>query len=108
MALSIAVLQGGVALGTSAAAIYTVPAGKLAWVKRAVFTNTSGSAVNLTVTLTRSGGSPFSIIAPRSLAAGEAYVAPELASLALNAGDAVNALASTGSVVVAVMSGLVQ
>jgi hypothetical protein len=108
MALQIAVLQGGVPLGTSAIAIYSAPAGVKAWIKRAVFTNVSGAAANLTVTVTRSGGPTLALIAPRLLDAGEAYVSPELASLALNSGDTVNALASTGGAIVAVMSGLVQ
>lgn len=108
MALQIAVLQGGIALGASSAAIYTVPTAKSAWVKRAVFTNTSGSTATLTASVSRAGGSPVVLIAGQSLAAGQAYVAPELASLALDAGDAVNAFAGTAGVVNAVMSGLVQ
>ena len=106
MALQTAVLQPGVVLGTATAPIYTVPGGKSAWVKRALFVNTSAAAVTITVTLTRAGGSALTIISNQSLGPNVAYVSPELSSLALAAGDIVSASAGTAAVVNAVMSGL--
>lgn len=107
MALTTAVLQGGVALGTTPAALYTVPAGKTAWVKNAVLTNTSVSPTQITVSITRAGGAPVIIIAARTLAAGEAYIARELVG-SLNPGDAINAAAGASGVVNAFISGLVS
>ena len=106
MPLQTAVLQGGATLSTSAAALYTVPTGKSAWVKRAVFANTGSGAAVLTVTVTRAGGVAVTIIPGRSIAAGATDLAPELVSLALASGDAVSASATVASVVTAFLSGL--
>lgn len=106
MALQTATLQGGVALGATSGVLYTVPTGHTAWIKQAVFTNTSGAAVTLTVTLTRAGGSPLVITPGVSVAANTPYIARELASQSLGAGDSVAAFASTGAVVNAFLSGL--
>lgn len=109
--ISPAVLQGGVVLGTSAAAIVTGAASQLAIVKRAVFTNFSGSAASLTVYRVPSGGTPGNateIIAAQSLAPGQAYVAPELANAVLNPGDTIQAFASAGTSISAQIWGYTQ
>ncbi len=106
MALQIAVLQPGFTLGTSASAVYTVPVGHSAWVKRAVFANTSSAATQIAVSVTRSGGSALIIIPPVLVPAASTLVPPELTSLALNAGDTVSASAGNASVVNCFISGL--
>ena len=108
MAISTAVLQGGIFLGTTTAALYTVPASRAAWVKRAVFTNTSNAAVTFTVSVSRAGGGSFVLISARSVPAGGSDLAPELVSLALGSGDGVSASASVPAVVSVVISGLVS
>ena len=94
MALQTAVLQGGVALSTGSTTLYTVPTAKSAWVKRAVFTNTTGASIAIAVAVSRAGGAGLAIISSQALAAGTAYVSPELSGLALNAGDAILASAT--------------
>ena len=108
MALTIlpAALQGGVTLGTVTAPIYTVPAGKSATIKRAVFLNTSTTATLLTVTVTRGTNATLTIIQGRSIGAYAADLAPELSALVLNYGDVLAAFASVGSVVNCFVSGL--
>lgn len=97
MAISPAVLQGGVALTTSSAAIYTAPSGTKAVIKRAVFTNFSAAAVTVSVTSTRSGGSPLTLIDGQSIPAHTDYIAPELANFVMNTGDALNASCSAAA-----------
>ena len=94
MSLQTAVLQGGVALTTGSNTIYTVPTGKSAWVKRAVFTNTTGATIAIAVAISRAGGFGMAIISSQALTAGSAYVSPELSGLAMNAGDAILASAT--------------
>lgn len=94
MALQTAVLQGGVALSTGSTTLYTVPVAKSAWVKRAVFTNTTGATIAIAVAVSRAGAPGLAIISSQALAAGTAYVSPELSGLALNAGDAILASAT--------------
>ena len=105
MAITSAPLQGGVLLTTTTAAIYTCPPATKAVVKRAVFANYTALAVTITVTITRAGGSALNIITVQPIAANSAYTAPELAGMALNPGDVVNALASTLNSVNAFVSG---
>lgn len=108
MSISVAVLAGPVQLGTSAAALYTAPANTHAVVKRAVFTNVTGGSVTITVYVVRSGGTAGAtneIIATMPLTTLQAYVSPELASMTLNPGDSIQALASAGASINAVMSG---
>ena len=96
MALTLlpAVLQGGIAVGTSPVALYTVPAAKTAVIKRGVFVNTGSGAANLTVTITRAGAVAVTIISAQNLAAGAASTAPELANMVLATGDAISASGS--------------
>lgn len=105
MAITPAVLQGGVLLGTAAAALYTAPAATRAVVKRAVFTNATGTAQNITVSVTRAGGGATAIISAQPIGANSTYLAPELANLVLAPGDAIVAAASAASSIGAIMSG---
>ena len=103
-----AVLQPGVALGTSAAAIYTASNVTQAIVRRAVFANTTAGSVTLTVTLTRAGGSALTIVPGVAVSANEAYVSAELSGLVLNKGDVISAFSSTASAINAFISGFTQ
>ncbi len=105
MAIVAAVLQGGVTLGTTATPLYTAPAGTTAIVKRAVFANSGGAAVTVTVRVVRNGGSGGALVNAQSVALNGSYMAPELSQLVLGPGDAVTALCSAISSVFVVMSG---
>lgn len=105
MAIQPAVLQGGVALGVASSVLYLAPVATRAVVKRAVFTNSTGAAVTLTVSITRSGGAALTLISAQSVSANSAYTAPEMANLVLAPGDAVGALCSSAASIVAVISG---
>ena len=101
-----AALQSGVVLGTVTAPIYTAPAGKSATIKRAVFVNTGAAATAFTVTVTRGASPPLTVIQARSIGAGAADLAPELAAFVINPNDVLSAFASTGAVVNCFVSGL--
>lgn len=93
------------------AAIVTATANVTTVVKRAVFTNTSGSPVTLTVNVVPNAGSSTAsnrVIDPqkRTLAAGESYVAPELAGVVLAGGDMIRGLASANTAVTAAIFGV--
>lgn len=99
---------GSAQLTTSAAAVYTAPTAVHAVVKKATFTNTSGSAVTLSVYRVPSGGSALpgnTVISAMSLAAGQAYVAQELDNVVLGPGDSIEAFASAATAVVAMLNG---
>lgn len=96
-------------LTTSDEPYYTCPVNTSAQVKRAVFTNTSTSAVTVTVNVVRNGGTSTTtnvLIPAKPVAPNDTYVAPELAGLALAAGDAIHAFASTGGVINFMVSGI--
>lgn len=90
------------------AAIYTVPANTTAKIGRAVFTNTTNSAVTITAGITNGGGlaAAETMISARSLAPGEAYVSPELAGAVLPAGAQLHVYASAAGSVTFTASGL--
>jgi hypothetical protein len=90
------------------ASAYVVPTLTTAKIARAVFTNTSGSAVTITAGITTGGAltAGTTMISARSLAPGEAYVSPELAGAVLPAGSAVRAYASALTSVTFTASGL--
>lgn len=89
-------------------AFYTAPAQTTAKIGRAVFTNTTASAVSITAGITT--GPPLSaattLISAMSLAAGTAYVSPELAGQVLPAGSSLHAYATAGAAVTFAVSGL--
>lgn len=95
-------------LGNADAAVYTVPPATTAKIGRAVFTNTSGSAVTITAGITTGGAlaAATTLISARSLAPGEAYVSPELAGAVIPAGSALHAYASAATAVTFTASGL--
>lgn len=96
-------------LTASDAIYYPCPSNTTANVKRAVFTNTSASAVTITVNIVRSGGTSGTsniLIPGKAIAPNDTYVSPEMAGLTLQAGDAIHAQASTSGVVNLMVSGI--
>lgn len=109
MTVRAAVLVAGSQLTNADAVYYTCPASTTAKIGRAVLSNSSGSAVTVTVNVVRSGGSLLTanqIINARSMFAGETYVSPELAGLVLNPGDTIHALCSANTSVTLFASGV--
>lgn len=103
---------GPVQLGVSASTLFTAPTGSSSAryvINRAVFTNVTATACTITVYVVRSGGAAnagTTVISAYNVQPGEAYVAPELASLVLSAGDTIQALAQTATTITTVGSGL--
>lgn len=96
-----AVLQPGILLGATPTILFTGIAAQLAVVKRAVFTNTSGSPVTLLAYRLPSAGSVGATaeMINTTLAAGQSYVSPELSNAVVLTGDTIQATAGTASVV---------
>lgn len=95
-------------LGSLDATIYTCPTLSTAIISRAVFTNTTGSAVTITVGITTGGAlsAAQTMISAQSVAAGAAYVSPELTSAVLPAGSVIRAYAGTASAITVEISGV--
>lgn len=95
-------------LANADAVVYATPALTTAKVGRAVFCNTTASAVTITAGITAGGAltAATTLISARSLAPGESYVSPELAGVVIPAGSAIRAFASAGTAVTFTASGL--
>jgi hypothetical protein len=95
-------------LGNADATVYTAPTQTSAKIGRAVFTNTSASAVTISAGITTGGAlaAGSTMISARSLAPGESYVSPELAGALIPAGSALRAFASAATSVTFTASGL--
>jgi len=95
-------------LGNVDATVYTAPTATTAKIGRAIFCNTSASAVTITAGITTGGalGASTTLISARSLAPGETYVSPELAGAVVPAGSAIRAYASAATSVTFTASGL--
>ena len=104
MAIAPAVLQGGIALATTATALYTATAN--AKVTAPAFTNTTAAAVTLTVSVTRHTGTAMVITSAASVPGNSVYLAPELSGLVLAVGDVISAEANTASAINAFLSGI--
>lgn len=100
-----------VALGSADASLYSPATNTSAQIGRAVFTNTTASAVTITAGITLGGalGASNIVISPigRTLAPGEAYVSPELAGAVIPFGQQLHAFASTAGAVAFTVSGIV-
>lgn len=96
-------------LGNADATVYTVPTQTTAKIGRAVFTNTAASAVTITAGITTGGalGAAQTMISARTVAAGEAYVSPELAGAVLPAGSVIRAYAGVINSITFTASGLI-
>lgn len=94
-------LLAGLTLASGANAVYTVAAKTSATVDTASLCNKTAGAVVVTVTVTPTGGSAFTVLSAYSLAAGDTITAADLlsglAGLKLGPGDSVgvNAGAAT-------------
>lgn len=88
---------------------YTAPTSTTAKIGRAVFTNTTASAVTITAGITTGGalGASTTMISAQTVAPGVTYVSPELAGAVLPAGSAIYALSNTASAVTFTVSGLI-
>lgn len=112
MSIQPAVLWGPVQLGASAGVLGAIVPANTKWlVKRAVFTNMDVANRTITVYVSRVGAGTSNadcIINGQVLTPGQAYVAPELAQLVLNPGDALYALADSANKVNTTGSGFQQ
>lgn len=101
-------LVAPVQLTNADAVYYTAPAATAARISRAVFTNTSGSAVTITayVTTGGAGAAATTLISARSVAAGESYVSPELAGAVLPPASQLRGLCSANTSVTFTVSGV--
>lgn len=105
-----AVLQPGLVLTTAPVNGVVGAVSSQTIIKRAVFTNTSGSAVTITAFRVIGGGTAGAtntIIQARSIAAGGTDLAPELAGMTLNGGETIQVEAGTAAVVNFFASGFV-
>lgn len=96
-------------LGAVDASVYSAPTNTTAKIGRAVFTNTTSSAIPITAGITTGGalGASTTMISARILAPGESYVSPELAGAVLPAGSQLHAYAGAGASVTFTASGLI-
>lgn len=103
-----ALLAAPIVLGAVDASLYSPPTNTTAQIGRAVFANTSASAVTITAGLTTGGalGASTTMIPPRTLAPGESYVSPELAGLVIPFGYQLHGFASAASSVTLTISGI--
>lgn len=101
-------LVAPVELGDADASLYSPATNVSAQVGRAVFTNTSPSAVTITAGITTGGGlgAATTMISFRTLAPGESYVSPELAGAVIPPGAQLHAYASAANSVTFTVSGI--
>jgi hypothetical protein len=95
-------------LGSADVAIYTAPTQTTAKVGRAVFTNTTAGAIQITAGITPGGalGPGTTLISARTIAPGESYVSPELSGQVLPAGHQIHAFAASAAAITFTASGL--
>jgi hypothetical protein len=96
-------------LGNTDAAVYTAPTQQTAKVGRAVFTNTTAGAVQITAGITTGGAltAGTTLISARTIAPGESYVSPELSGAVIVAASKLRAFASAAAAITLTVSGLV-
>lgn len=101
-------LVAPVALGIADASLYSPVTPTAAQIGRAVFTNTTASAVTITAGITPGGalGASTTMISARTLAPGESYVSPELAGAIIPPGSQLHAYASAATSVTFTASGV--
>jgi len=102
-------LVAPIQLATDGAPVYTAPTQTTAKISRAVFTNTTGSSVTITAGIVPSGSglsAAQTMISAFALAAGAAYVSPELAGAVLPSGYQLFANSNTASAVTFTASGV--
>lgn len=98
-------------LPATLALIYTCPSARAVLIKHAVFCNTSGGAVTVTVEIVPSGGSSGNaamVMDAVSVGSKATYVSPEMDGVVLQTGDSIYASASAGSAISANIYGILQ
>ena len=101
-------LVAPVQLSNADAAMYNAPTSTTAKIGRAVFTNTTASAVTITAGISPGGAlGVLQMISARTVAPGESYVSPELAGAVLPANSAIRAFASAAASITFTASGLI-
>lgn len=95
-------------LGAADASVYSPATNTSAQIGRAVFTNTTSSAVTITAGITTGGalGAATTMISARVLAPGESYVSPELAGAIIPPLCQLHVYAGTASSVTFTASGV--
>ena len=96
-------------LAAADASLFQSSANTTVKIGRAVFTNTSASALTITAgitTLSAALTNATTLISARSIAPGESYVSPELAGAVVPAGSQIHAFASAVTSVSIIVSGL--
>jgi hypothetical protein len=106
--ITIVQLAAPALLSNADASVYTASTLSTAKIGRAVFCNTTASAVTITAGITTGGAlaAGTTLISARNIAPGEAYVSPELAGAVLPAGSAIRAYCSAATSVTFTASGL--
>lgn len=101
-------LVAPVQLSGADATVYTAAALTTAQIIRAVFINTTASAVTITAGITTGGalGASTTLISARTVAPGESYVSPELAGAVIPAASVIRAYASSGAAITITVSGI--
>lgn len=102
-------LVAGSQLTTSAATYYTAPALTQTIIRKLTFCNTTGGAVTVTAYLVTSAGSASAsntITSAKSLAAGETWSSPDAEGQVLEAAGFIQALASAGTSITIIASGI--
>lgn len=93
-------------LANADTSLYTSPTSTTSKIGRAVFTNTSASAVTITAGIASSGSLGATVmISARTLAPGEAYVSPELSGAVIPSGQSLHAFSSVNGAVTFTASG---
>ena len=102
-------LVAPIQLAGSDATVYTAPTLTAAQIGRAIFCNTTASAVTITAGITTGGalGASTTMISARTVAPGETYPSPELAGAVIPPGSVLRAYASDGSAITFTASGLI-
>lgn len=95
-------------LGNADISVYTAPTSSTAKVGRAVFINTTASAVTVTAGITTGGAlaAGTTLISARTIAPGESYVSPELSGAVIPAASALRAFAGVAASITFMASGL--
>lgn len=108
MTISIAVLQPGIVLTTSAVAVVTSAPNTHSVIKRAVCSNITAGSVTVTISRLAVGGGALVIVPARSISTNGTDLLPELTNMVLNPGDIIEAQASANTSINFFASGYTQ
>lgn len=111
MSLNAAPIIQNQQLPAALTSLYTCPSARTVLIKHAVFCNTTGGAVTVTVEIVPNGGSSGNaamLMDAISVAAGASYVSTELDGVVLQTGDSLYANASAAASISANIYGILQ